>query len=92
VPDADLQPPNDVAAVRAALMQDLAPLAVVAEAVGKNIRTIQRLVVQGKLPTVTIGRTPYVVVSRARELLLAESKVRHAPIRRGRPTHKKAAA
>ena len=88
MPDPVTQLPSDVATVPATLLEDLAPLAVVAEAVGKNIRTIQRLVVQGKLPTVTIGRTPYVVVSRARELLLAESKVRHAPIRRGRPTHK----
>lgn len=88
MPDPVTQLPSDVATVRATLLEDLAPLAVVAEAVGKNIRTIQRLVVQGKLPTVTIGRTPYVVVSRARELLLAELKVRHAPIRRGRPTHK----
>jgi hypothetical protein len=82
--DTDLHPPSDVAAVRAALMADLAPLAVVAEAIGKNIRTVQRLVGQGKLPTVTIGRTSYVVVSRARELLLAP-KVRHSGVRRGRP-------
>lgn len=91
MPDTVTQPPSDVAAVRAALMQDLASLAVVAEAVGKNIRTIQRLVEQGRLPVVTIARTRYVVVSRARELLLAAPTVRHAPVRRGRPVGRKAA-
>ena len=80
------EPSTEVAAVRAQLMADLSPIGVLARAVGKNPRTIQRLIAQGKLPIVRIGQTPYVVVSRARELLMAAPKPRHAPVRRGRPS------
>ncbi len=91
MPDTDTQPSNEVAAVRARLMEDLALVDVVAEAVEKSPRTIQRLIAQGKLPTVTIGRTPYVVISRARELQMAAPKIRHAPVRKGRPSASRAA-
>jgi hypothetical protein len=85
------QPPNDVAAVRATLLQDLATVEVTAEALDKSPRTIQRMIARGELEIVMIGRTPYVVVSRTRERLVAAPTVRHAPVRRGRPTGRKAA-
>ena len=99
MPDTSTQPPNDatgdrtsfVADVRARLMEDLAPVEIIAEALGKSPRTIQRMIARGKLATVTIGRTPYVVVSRARELVLAAPTVRRAFVRRGRPAGRKAA-
>jgi hypothetical protein len=83
---------NDVAAVRAALMQDLATVPVVAEAMNKSPRTIQRMIARGELEIVMIGRTPHVVVSRTRERLVAAPTIRHAPVRRARPSSKKAAA
>lgn len=89
--DTAAQPSNEVAAVRAKLMEDLALVDVVAGAVGKSPRTIARMIARGELPTVMIGRTPYVVISRARELLMSEPVIRHAPVRRGRPAGRKAA-
>jgi hypothetical protein len=85
MPDTAIQPSSEVATIRAKLMEDLASVDAVAEAVEKSPRTIARMIARGELPTVTIGRTPYVVISRARELLMAAPKVRHAPVRRGRP-------
>lgn len=82
---------NDVTAVRAALMHDLAPVDVFAAAVGKSVRTVLRYIAQKKVPTVTMGRTPYVVISQAREALMAEAQTGHKPVRRGRPPNKIAA-
>jgi hypothetical protein len=98
MPDTERNPPEVatfdraavVAAVREALMQGLAPVDTVAEALGKSTRTIQRLVAQEKLPTVWVGRTPYIVLDRARQVLMTP-KVKHAPVRRGRPVGRKAA-
>ena len=83
--DTNTEPSIEVAAIRAQLMADLSPIDILAKAVGKNPRTIQRLIAQGKLPVVRIGNTPYVVVSKARQLLMAAPKLRHAPVRKGRP-------
>jgi excisionase family DNA binding protein len=75
----------DIAAIRAKLMEDLATVDQVAKAVGKSSRTVARLIAAGKLPCVFLGRTPFVVISGARDLLMAAPKTRHAPVRRGRP-------
>jgi hypothetical protein len=91
MPDTDTQPSSEVAAVRAKLMEDLAKIEVTAAALDKSPRTIQRLIARGLLPTVTIGHTPYVVISRARELLMSAPKIRHAPVRKGRPVKSRAA-
>jgi hypothetical protein len=89
MPNTDVPPADDVATVRAALMADLASVEVTARALDRSPRTIQRFISQGKLPCVTIGRTPYVVVSQARDVLLAAAKpIGHAPVRRGRPRKK----
>jgi ParB-like chromosome segregation protein Spo0J len=91
VTNTNLQPSNEVAAVRAKLMEDLASIDAVAGAVGKSPRTIARMIARGELPTITIGRTPYVIISHARELLMAAPKNRHEPARRGRPSRQQAA-
>ena len=75
----------EVAAVRAALLSDLASIENVAAALGKNTRTIQRFIAAGKLPIVRVGHTPLIVLSAARELLMASATKRHAPVRAGRP-------
>ncbi len=79
-------PSNDVASIRAKLMEDLASVDAVAAAVEKSPRTIARMIARGELPSVMIGRTPYVVVSRARELLMAGPKTRQTITARGRQT------
>jgi hypothetical protein len=84
MPDTSAQPPNDVAAVRAALMEDLATVEVTAEALGKSPRTIQRMIAQKKIPIATIGRTPYVIISGAREAVMSSA-------RGGRPAGRKVA-
>jgi hypothetical protein len=90
MPDTEVCLPDAVATVRATLMADLATIEVTAAALDRSPRTIQRFIAQGRLPSVTIGRTPYVVLSRARELLMTP-KVKHAPVRRGRPANRRAA-
>lgn len=91
MPNEALEPSLEVMAVRAKLMDDLEPVGVIAKAFGKSPRTILRMIAARKLPIVRIGRTPYVVVSRARELLIEAPTIRHAPVRRGRPAGRKAA-
>jgi hypothetical protein len=86
VTNTDLQPSNEVAAVRAKLMEDLASVDAVAAAVEKSPRTIARMIARGELPTVTIGRTPYIVISRARDLLMGAPRTAHTLARNGRPT------
>jgi hypothetical protein len=84
--DTQQNPSSAITAVRAAMLDGLATFADFAAAVGKSSRTIQRLAAQKKLPIVKFGREPYVVVSRAREILMAELRTGHEPVRRGRPT------
>ena len=86
----DLDANNEVAAVRRALMEDLASPAVVASALAKSPRTIARLIAAGKIPTIMVGRTPYVILSKAREALMSGAPVHHAPVKRGRPAKKTA--
>jgi hypothetical protein len=92
VPDhSDPVPRSDVAVVRAKLMEDLATVEVTAEALGKSPRTIQRMIAEKKIPTVTVGRTPYVVVSGARAAFMSSTRTGHEPPKRGRPAGRKAA-
>jgi hypothetical protein len=90
MPDTPTPPPNDVAAARAALMEDLATVKVTAEALNKSPRAIQRMIAQKKLPTITIGRTPYVILSGARDALMSSIRFGHEPPKRGRPAGRKA--
>ncbi len=84
--DIQQNPSSDVAAVRAAMLADLATYEAFAAALGISPRTIQRFAAQRKIPVVHFGREPFVVVSRAREILMAEVRMGHEPVRRGRPT------
>jgi excisionase family DNA binding protein len=70
---------------------DLATVEAFAEATGVSVRTVERLIAQRKIPITKFGRKPYVVVSRAREALMAEVQVGHQPVRPGRPSNKRAA-
>jgi hypothetical protein len=72
---------DEIAAVRAKLLEDLATIPVIAAAFDRSTRTIMRL----NLPTVFVGRTPYIRISAAREALLATAQTRHQTPRRGRP-------
>jgi hypothetical protein len=72
-------------AIRERLMEDLAPVALFAEAAGKCERTIYSYIVQG-MPAEYIGRTPYVVVSRAIPWLRNRRQRDLEPRRKGRPT------
>ena len=61
------------------------PLAVFCEAVGKTQRTAYAWI-QGGLPVIYVGRTPYVMVDEARAWLLSRRKQRRTEARRpGRP-------
>jgi hypothetical protein len=57
------------AAVRDALMRDLATVDTFAEALGKSRRSIQNYLAAG-CPHIRIGKTPFLVVSEARQWLL----------------------
>ena len=59
------------------IFEDLAPRADFAAAIGKSERTVVRL----NLPTVFVGRDPFIVVSKARAQLMGETQKRG----RGRP-------
>ncbi len=91
MPDTSTQPPYDVASVRATLLQDLATIEVTAQALGKSPRTVQRMIAQKKLPVITIGRKPYVVLSGARDALMSSARIGHDLPKRGRPAGRKAA-
>ncbi len=69
--------------VRARLFTDLAAVPVFAEAIGKTVRTVQNMIAAG-LPIVRVGCTPYVVVSKAAEFVMASQRDRQ-PRRPGRP-------
>ena len=53
--------------LKSKIFDDLARPAEFAEAIGKTTRTVRRL----RLPTIKIGGTAYIVVSKAKEQLLS---------------------
>jgi len=59
------------------IFDDLSPVPEFAEAIGKSPRTVRRM----GLPTVMIGRDPYIVVSKANKMLRGDVPKRG----RGRP-------
>jgi hypothetical protein len=68
--------------VNARLFDDLAPETAFAHSIGRSVRTVRRM----KLPTVTISRTRYVVLSKARAKIMARMQAGEPPPRpRGRP-------
>ena len=78
------RPYPDAAAIRAQVMEGLAPVMVFAEAVGRSKRTVDAWIAQG-IPTAYIGNTPYIQVAPAREWLL-KPRVRQPAARSpGRP-------
>ena len=80
--DPDLSP--EAAAVRAALLNGLATVPAFAEGVDKCKRTVDDWIARG-MPTVYVGRTPYIPISEARAWLLKPS-TRNASARKvGRP-------
>jgi hypothetical protein len=80
----------EVVDLRAKMFEDLAPIAVFAEAIKRTPRSVHRMVQQG-LPITYVGKTPYVIISKAREFLLGTRAEHHAAPRRGRPPGKKVA-
>jgi hypothetical protein len=72
MPDKPLAASSDVAKVRDELLNGLATIDVFAKAADKSVRTVQRLISEGKLPAVKIGRTPYVVIGKSRDAIMAQ--------------------
>ena len=58
---------DEVARVRDRFLQDLAPVPVFANAIGKSIRSVQRMVKAGQIEIVKYGATPYVVIGSTRK-------------------------
>jgi hypothetical protein len=58
-----------VAAVRAKLMEGLAPVDAFAQALGKCERVVKSWLGKG-MPHIRYGRTPYIVVDQARDWLI----------------------
>jgi excisionase family DNA binding protein len=67
----DIQPVTDPATKLADLFNDLTTVNEAAKALRKSRSTVLRMVAEGKLPCIWVGRTPYIVVSRARAALMA---------------------
>jgi hypothetical protein len=86
-PDTLSIPPQGgaIASLRDTLFEDTASLEEYAAATGKSTRTVQREIARGDLSVVYNGRRPRIVVSAARDKLMAGAKARHQPVRRGRP-------
>jgi hypothetical protein len=83
-------PPKDVECLRAKLLDDLASIEAFAEAINRKPRSVQRMINDG-LPTTYVGKTPYIIISKARAFLLSKETPRHEPPRRGRPAGRRAA-
>jgi hypothetical protein len=58
---------EEVARVRDRILQDLAPVPVFAEAIGKSIRAVQRMAKAEQIEIVRYGATPYVVIGSTRK-------------------------
>jgi hypothetical protein len=69
IPDTGKEPSAAVAAVRAELMNGLATVEVFAEAIDKTPRQVQNYIRAG-MPVVRYGKTPYVIVTPARDWLI----------------------
>lgn len=83
VPSApDLSP--SAAAVRAALLDGLTTVEAFAEGAGKSKRTVDEWIARG-MPTVYVGRTPYIPITEARAWLLKPGTRCAAPRKAGRP-------
>ncbi len=78
------------AQVRQNLFSDYATREVFGQAINKSERTVWRMEKEG-LPTIKIGATSYVILSKAKEWLAKRHADRHAAPRRGRPPGRKAA-
>ena len=74
----------EIAAVRAALLDGLASKADFAAAIGKCERTVNMWIAQG-MPTVRVGRTPYISIVEARAWLLKPNARRADARKPGRP-------
>lgn len=81
---ADVGSSPAVAAIRAKMLDGLAPVDAFAAAIGKTPRTIYSYIALG-LPVTYIGRTPYVIIEPARDWLRAQGAREIEPRRRGRP-------
>ena len=69
--------------LREKLFDGLATVSVFAQSVNRTERCVQRFIAAG-LPVTRMGKTPYVIVSEARDWLFKNAS-RHEPVRRGRP-------
>jgi hypothetical protein len=78
-------------ALRAQLLEGLAPVPLFAAAANRTVRQINTWISEG-LPIVRIGRTPYVVIEKARPWLVARKPVRSEQVKRGPGRPKKAVA
>ena len=83
-----LSPP--AAAIRATILDGLATVEDFAAGVDKCKRTVDQWIAQG-MPTVYVGRTPYIPITEARAWLLKPSTKQSPPRRPGRPAVRKAA-
>ena len=72
------------AAVRAALLDGLTTVEAFAEGVGKCKRTVDEWIARG-MPTVYVGRTPYIPINQARDWLLKPGSRCAPPRKVGRP-------
>jgi hypothetical protein len=83
-PDAEGELSPEVAAVRAALLSGLASKSRFAAAIGKCERTVNMWIADG-MPTVRVGRTPYIPIMEARAWLLKSSSRQPEARKPGRP-------
>ncbi len=70
--------------IRSAIFGDLATVEAFAAATGLSPRTILRYIAAGRVPMTRVGKTPYIIISKAREALMTPQP-RHEQPRRGRP-------
>jgi hypothetical protein len=86
--DSNLSPAG--AAVRNVLLEGLTSVRAFAEGVDKCERTVNQWIAQG-MPTVYVGRTPYIPIAEARAWLLKPRSRCAAARKPGRPATRKAA-
>lgn len=83
IPMADNDEPS-VAAVRSRLLEGLTTVASFAAALNRSERTIYDWMAKG-MPTVYVGRTPFIPIMDARSWLLKPSTRNSPPLKVGRP-------
>ncbi len=74
----------EVVAIRAHMLDGLAPVHVFGAAVKKSDRTIYDWIAKG-MPTIYVGRTPYINIAEAKAWLLRPGTRGSAPRKAGRP-------